>query len=67
MDDVADGERAGVALERLDHEVAVVGDVDGGALDVVGAEVDPHAPAQRGRPRAPLVEQPARSPAHRAR
>ena len=33
VDDVADGEGAALAVERLDHEVAVVGDVDGGALD----------------------------------
>ena len=65
VDDVADGERAAVALERLDDEVAVVGDVDGRALDVVGAEVDAHPAAQRGRPGAPLVEQRrSRSPAH---
>ncbi len=57
VDHVADGDRATVALERLDHEVPVAGDVDGGALDVVGAEVDPNAAAERGRPATPGVEQ----------
>ena len=46
-----------VALERLDHEVAVVGDVDGGALDVVCAELDADPAAEGGRAGAPLVEQ----------
>ena len=53
-----------VAVDGLDDEVAVGGDVDGGALDVVGAEVDPHPAAERGRAGPPgRRAAPARSPA----
>ena len=52
MGDVADGEGAELALEGADDELAAGRDVDGLALDVVGAEVDPDPLAQGGRPLA---------------
>ena len=54
MDHVADRQRAAVALDRLDHQVTLGRHVDRGALDVVGAEVDPHPAAEGRRPGAPV-------------
>ena len=57
VDDVAHGERSAGAVGRLDHQPAVGGDVDGRALDVVRAEVDAHAAAERHGVPPPVLDQ----------
>src|SRR5690606_29474964 len=58
VDDVADGDGAALAVGQLDHQAAVVVDVDGGALEERRAGVDADPAAEGGRAGPVGVEQP---------
>ena len=53
MHHVAHGDRAPLPLQGLDHQVALIGDVDRRADHIIGAQIDPDPPAEGGRARPP--------------